>query len=81
MAFIADAVPVNARGMASGTFRTFFDFGGLMGPIVLTTLVERIGYPQGYPVSFYVGSGLMALSLLLVLQLKETREIPVAITN
>jgi MFS family permease len=70
-ALIADSVPDNSQGMGIGTFRTFFDFGGLVGPIVFSSIVEYLGYPRGYTIAFYIGAGLMIINLLLALRLKE----------
>jgi MFS family permease len=70
-ALIADSVPESARGMSIGVFRTFFDLGGLTGPIIMASIVDYVGRPQGYITSFYVGSGLALLGLLIVWQIKE----------
>ncbi len=70
-AFIADSVPAESRGMAIGTYRTFFDFGGVVGPIVYSSILTFAGVPFGYTAAFYVGAGMLVLNLLLVLQLRE----------
>ena len=70
-AFIADAVPDSIRGKAVGTFRTFFDMGGLVGPIVMSAFVESVGTPLGYTYSFYLGVGIVAACLVMVLRLRE----------
>ena len=70
-AFIADAVPDVVRGKAIGTFRTFMDMGGLMGPIVMSTFVELVGAPLGYMYSFYLGVGIIVVCLGMVLRLRE----------
>lgn len=70
-AFIADSVPAESRGMAIGTYRTFFDFGGVVGPIVYSSILTVAGVPFGYTAAFYVGAGMLVLNLLLVLQLRE----------
>ena len=74
-AFIADSVPAESRGMAIGTYRTFFDFGGVVGPIFFSTVLTLVGIPLGYIASFYVGAGMLVLNLLLVLQLREKKQI------
>jgi len=74
-AFIADSVPAESRGMAIGTYRTFFDFGGVVGPIFFSTVLTLVGIPFGYIASFYVGAGMLVLNLLLVLQLQEKKQI------
>ena len=70
-AFIADAVPDTIRWKAIGTFRTFMDMGGLVGPIVMSTFVELVGAPLGYTYSFYLGVGIIAVCLVMVLRLRE----------
>lgn len=70
-AFIADAVPDVIRGKAIGTFRTFMDMGGLVGPIVMSTFVGLVGAPLGYIYSFYLGVGITAVCLVMVLRLRE----------
>lgn len=70
-AFIADAVPDVIRGKAIGTFRTFMDMGGLIGPIVMSTFVELVGPPLGYIYSFYLGICITAVCLGMVLRLRE----------
>jgi MFS family permease len=54
-AYIADAVPDEVRGIGIGTFRTFMDLGGLVGPMVMTSIVIGYGGSQGYVYSFYFG--------------------------
>ena len=70
-AFIADSVPGEYRGMAIGTYRTFFDFGGVVGPILYSSLLMFVGPPFGYVVAFYIGAATLIFNLVLVLQLKE----------
>jgi MFS family permease len=72
-AFIADAVPDQVRGTGIGTYRTFMDMGGLVGPIIMSNLVNYLGYPQGYMYSFYVGSAILLGCLALIVGLKERR--------
>ena len=47
------------------------DMGGLIGPIIMSSIVELSGVPQGYIYSFYFGVALIAGMILLVLKLKE----------
>ncbi len=54
-AYIADSVPDELRGIGIGTFRTFMDLGGLIGPMVMTSIVAGYGGSQGYVYSFYFG--------------------------
>ena len=76
-AYIADAVPDEVRGIGIGTFRTFMDMGGLIGPVVMSTIVETVGGTTGYIYSFYLGV-LMVLGLIgLTMTLKDTISKPV----
>ena len=70
-AFIADSVPGESRGMAIGTYRTFFDFGGVVGPLLFSGMLTLVGVPFGYVAAFYVGAAMLVFNLLLVLQLRE----------
>jgi MFS family permease len=71
-AYIADAVPDEVRGIGIGTFRTFMDMGGLVGPVAMSTIVETIGGTQGYIFTFYF-SLVMVLGLIgLTTTLKES---------
>ena len=70
-AFIADSVPGEYRGMAIGTYRTFFDFGGVVGPILYSSLLTFVVPPFGYVVAFYIGAATLIFNLLLVLQLEK----------
>jgi MFS family permease len=71
-AYIADAVPNEVRGIGIGTFRTFMDMGGLIGPVAMSTIVEAIGGTTGYIYSFYF-SVMMVLGLIaLTMTLKDT---------
>lgn len=54
-AYIADSVPDEVRGIGIGTFRTFMDLGGLVGPMVMTSIVAGFGGSQGYVYTFYFG--------------------------
>ena len=71
-AYIADSVPDDARGKAIGTYRTFLDLGGLIGPLVLSTLVDTVGYPHGYGYAFNFSSILILLCMIFVLKLRES---------
>ena len=70
-AFIADAVPREVQGKAIGTFRTFLDLGGLLGPIIMTNLVGFFGAPAGYIYSFYFGDLILLVCLVLLIALRE----------
>jgi MFS family permease len=70
-AFIADSVPSESRGMAIGTYRTFFDFGGVVGPIFFSSVLTLVGVPFGYVVAFYIGAAMLVFNLLMVIQLRD----------
>ncbi len=71
-AYIADAVPDEVRGIGIGSFRTFMDMGGLIGPIVMSTFAEYIGGSTGYIYSFYMGIAMVLGLVLLTMTLKDT---------
>ena len=75
-ALVADSVTNNVRGIAIGIFRTFFDLGGLTGPIILSAVAEAIGLPYGYIITFYIATALMFVNILIVLLLKTKRALP-----
>jgi MFS family permease len=70
-AYIADSVPDEVRGIGIGTFRTFMDMGGLIGPVAMTTIVTFIGV-NGYLYSFYIGAASIIFLILLTLSLDDT---------
>jgi hypothetical protein len=57
--------------MAIGTYRTFFDFGGVVGPIFFSSMIMLVGVPFGYVAAFYIGAAMLVFNLLLVIQLRE----------
>ena len=69
--YIADSVPANLRGMGIGLFRTFMDAGGLVGPIVMSSIVQFVDGTQGYIFSFYSGAVMLILGLSLASMLKR----------
>lgn len=78
-AYIADSVPDEVRGIGIGTFRTFMDLGGLMGPMVMTSIVVGLGGSQGYVYSFYFGVASIIGLIGLTWTLEETTGKAVAI--
>ncbi len=70
-AYIADSVPEEVRGIGIGTFRTFMDMGGLVGPVAMSTIVEVIGGNTGYLYSFYLGVFMLVGLIGLTMTLKE----------
>ena len=77
-AYIADAVPDEVRGIGIGTFRTFMDMGGLIGPVAMSTIVEVIGGNTGYIYSFYFGVAMILGLIVITMTLKDTVKKPTA---
>jgi MFS family permease len=73
---VSDSVPPAVRGTAIGAYRTFFDFGGLAGPVVMSLIAEGIGLPYGYIIAFYVGASLMFVNLLVALMIRPLPTTP-----
>ncbi|MCX6656389.1 MAG: MFS transporter [Candidatus Bathyarchaeota archaeon] len=73
-AFIADSVSSESRGMAIGTYRTFFDFGGVVGPIFFSSVLTLVGVPFGYVAAFYIGAVMLVFNLLMVIQLRDKNQ-------
>ncbi len=78
-AYIADSVPDEVRGIGIGTFRTFMDLGGLVGPMVMTSIVTGFGGSQGYVYSFYFGVASIIGLIGLTMTLEDTAGKAVAI--
>jgi len=80
-AYIADTVAPEVRGVGIGTYRTFFDLGGLIGPVIISAIVGFFGDVHGYLFSFYfciiLVIGLMAMAMML----KEKRPAGVSKTH
>ena len=65
----AEAVGPRQRGAAIGMYRTFFDLGSILGPILMSAVME--GY--GIAPCFYLASALLLANLALVFRLDEKR--------
>jgi len=65
---IVDSVPRELRGVAVGTYRTFFDLGGLLGPILMSLVADVLGFLA----SFYVGTAMMLSNIALIPFLQKT---------
>lgn len=78
-AYIADAVPDEVRGIGIGTFRTFMDLGGLVGPMVMTSIVAGFGGSQGYVYSFYFGVATIVGLIGVTMTLEDTTGKAVAV--
>jgi len=64
----AEAVTPEKRGAGIGAYRTFFDAGSLIGPIIMAAVMTDFGVIN----CFYLASGLMLLTVPFVLMIKET---------
>lgn len=71
-AYIADAVPDEVRGIGIGTFRTFMDMGGLIGPMAMSAIADTIGGVQGYIYTFYTGIAMILGLIAITMTLKDT---------
>lgn len=67
----AEAVSAEKRGAAIGAYRTFFDLGSFIGPIVMAFIMDSYGIVY----CFYLAGGLMFITLPLVLMIKETERV------
>jgi MFS family permease len=63
----AESLNPSLRGVAIGTYKTFFDIGSILGPIVLSLLTEA----SGYTVGFYVASALLVVNMLPTLNIRR----------
>ncbi len=63
----AESVKLNQRGAAIGTYRTFFDLGSIMGPIMMTYVMVAYGAMT----CFYLASALLLVNLLPTTLLKK----------
>lgn len=64
----AEAVDPSQRGAAIGVYRTFFDLGSVLGPIIMTTVMTGYGVRQ----CFYVAAALLLLNVPLTYMMGET---------
>ena len=78
-AYIADSVPDEVRGIGIGTFRTFMDMGGLVGPMVMSTIAESLGGAQGYIDTFYVGIAMVFGLIGLTMTIRDTAGKPATV--
>ena len=63
----AESVDPSQRGAAIGTYRTFFDLGSILGPIIMTTVLESYGIAW----CFYMAAALLLVNLLPTSMLRE----------
>jgi MFS family permease len=69
---VLDAVSPSLRGMAVGMYRTFFDLGGLLGPICISAAAASLGYIP----SFYIGALIIFLNLAILPLIRKTNTRP-----
>ncbi len=67
----AESVETSKRGAAIGAYRTFFDLGSFIGPILMTAVMTDYGVNN----CFYLAAALMLITVPLVVKIKETRDI------
>ena len=66
----AEAVEPHQRGAGIGVYRTFFDLGSVLGPIVMTAVFASWGIAY----CFYVSTGLLVASIPLAMMIRERVE-------
>jgi len=64
----AEAVSPEERGAAIGAYRTFFDGGSLIGPIIMAAVMTDYGVKP----CFYLAAALMLVTVPFVFMIKET---------
>ncbi|MFQ6076379.1 MAG: MFS transporter, partial [Candidatus Bathyarchaeia archaeon] len=64
---VSELTDPSVRGLAMGVFRTAFDVGGIIGPILITTVFDYLGVHH----CFYIGAALILMNLPLVLPLRK----------
>jgi predicted MFS family arabinose efflux permease len=64
----AEAVDPSQRGAAIGAYRTFFDLGSVIGPILMTAVMT--GYGVKY--CFYIAAALLLVNVPLTYLIDET---------
>jgi DHA1 family multidrug resistance protein-like MFS transporter len=64
----AEAVEPSKRGAAIGAYRTFFDLGSFIGPILMAAIMTDYGMNN----CFYLAAALMLLTVPLVFKIRET---------
>ena len=67
--FSAEAVGVESRGAAIGTYRTFFDLGSIFGPIIMIWVQET----RGASWTFYLSSIILVIALIPSIMAGETK--------
>ncbi|MEE8354209.1 MAG: MFS transporter [Candidatus Bathyarchaeia archaeon] len=65
----AESVEPDQRGAAIGTYRTFFDLGSIVGPIVMAAVFEAYGMVP----CLFLASALLLVNLVPAMRLSENR--------
>ena len=63
----AESVDASHRGAAIGTYRTFFDLGSIMGPIIMTSVLDSYGITM----CFYLTAAILLVNLVPSMTLEE----------
>jgi MFS family permease len=63
----AEAVEPSQRGAAIGTYRTFFDLGSVLGPIMTTAIMGEYGISA----CFYMAAALLIINILPSMRIRE----------
>ncbi|RJS86928.1 MFS transporter [Candidatus Bathyarchaeota archaeon] len=63
----SESVRGELRGAAIGTYRTFFDLGSIIGPIIMSTLSEEFDMA----LCFYIASAILLMNVPLALMMRE----------
>jgi ACDE family multidrug resistance protein len=64
-----ESVSEPLRGVAIGTYRTSFDLGSVLGPIIMSSIMKDYGIST----CFYISSALLLLNLIPALKIREHR--------
>lgn len=66
----AEALKPSMRGVAIGTYKTFFDIGSIIGPVLMSIVTETSGYTFG----FYIASALLAVNIIPSIRIKGYKQ-------
>jgi len=79
----ADLAPIEIRGRLFGLYRSFFDVGDIIGPVMATYLYDRYRFQTfqisgfnipGYGVPFYMNSAIGLVVIAMLLAFVETKK-------
>jgi len=72
----ADLAPLESRGRLFGLYRTFFDIGDMIGPVMATYLYDAYYFKAfqvgvftapGYGIPFYMNSAIGLITIIILL--------------